>query len=104
MGRTQTFFFDTWGGTARDKLDDIPANNIYLDAFAIDKYEVTNADYARFVQATGARTPWHWPQGKIPKGAERFPVSNVTWFEAGDYCKLVGKRLPTEAEWEKSAR
>src|SRR5262250_3237854 len=43
MGRTQTFFFDTIGGTPRDRMDDIPANNIYLDAFYIDKYEVTNA-------------------------------------------------------------
>ena len=75
-----------------------------MDSFYIDKYEVTNADYARFVEATGARPPWHWPQGKIPNGEERFPVFNVNWFEATDFCKWTGKRLPTEAEWEKAAR
>jgi formylglycine-generating enzyme required for sulfatase activity len=104
MGRTQFFFFDSIDGIPRDKMDDVPANNIDLDAFDIDKYEVTNAEYARFVQATGIRAPWHWPEGQVPKGEERFPVSNVTWSEAADYCKSVGKRLPTEAEWEKAAR
>jgi len=104
MGRTQTFFFDTIGGIPRDRMDDIPANNVYLDAFSIDKYEVTNADYSRFVQATGARAPWHWPEAQMPKGEERFPVYNVNWYEATDYCKWAGKRLPTEAEWEKAAR
>jgi formylglycine-generating enzyme required for sulfatase activity len=104
VGRSHTFFFDTIGGVPRDRMDDIPANNIYLDAFYIDKYEVTNADYARFVETTGARAPWHWPEGKMPKGEERIPVYNVNWYEAGDYCKSLGKRLPTEAEWEKAAR
>jgi len=104
IGRTQTFFFDTIGGYPRDRMDDIPANNIYLDAFYIDKYEVTNTDYAKFVKATGARAPWHWPEGNIPKGTELFPVYNVNWYEATEYCKWAGKRLPTEAEWEKAAR
>ena len=104
IGRTQTFFFDTIGGYPRDRMDDIPANYIYLDAFSIDKYEVTNTDYAEFVKATGARAPWHWPEGKMPKGTDRFPVYNVNWYEATEYCKWAGKRLPTEAEWEKAAR
>jgi len=104
MGRAYSIFLDSADLLPRDKMDDRPANNIYLDAFSIDKYEVTNADYARFVEATGARPPWHWPQGKIPNGEERFPVFNVNWFEATDFCKWAGKRLPTEAEWEKAAR
>src|SRR5207247_11386754 len=70
MGRTFSIFLDSGDLLARDKMDDRPANNVYLDAFSIDKYEVTNTDYARFVEATGARPPWHWPQGKIPNGEE----------------------------------
>ncbi len=104
MGRTQTFFLESVDIVARDRMDDIPANHIYLDAFYIDKYEVVNADYARFVEAKSIRPPWHWPQAKVPAGEEKFPVSNVNWFEANEYCKSVGKRLPTEAEWEKAAR
>src|SRR5213594_1224591 len=68
IGRTQTFFLESVDIVARDRMDETPANNVYLDAFYIDKYEVMNADYARFVEAKGIRPPWHWPQGKIPTG------------------------------------
>jgi formylglycine-generating enzyme len=104
MGRAYTIYVDSADLLARDRRDDRPANNVYLNAFYIDKYEVTNADYAKFVGAAGVRPPWHWPQGKIPTGSERLPVYNVNWHEASAYCQWAGKRLPAEAEWEKAAR
>ena len=104
MGRTQSMWRDAIGTVPRAKNDDRPANHIYLDAFYMDKYEVTNTDYARFLQATGAKAPWHWPQGKVPGGEDKQAVSNVNWLEATAYCKWAGKRLPTEAEWEKASR
>src|SRR3989442_11783652 len=59
MGRAFSIFLDSRDLLARDKMDDRPANNIYVDAFYIDKYEVTNADYARFVEAKFSRPPRH---------------------------------------------
>ncbi len=104
MGRTHMFLFDELSWTARARLDDQPAHRISIDAFYIDKYEVTNADYALFVQATGRRTPWHWAKGQITPGQERWPAYNVDWNDAASFCAWAGKRLPTEAEWEKAAR
>ena len=104
MGRTFTIFMDAKDLVARDKKDDQPANLVYLDAFYIDKYEVTNADYAPFLEATGGRAPWHWPQDQVREGDEQLPVANVSWIEANAFCEWAGKRLPTEAEWEKAAR
>ncbi len=104
IGRTQMLWRDAIDVVPRTKLDNLPANLIYLDAFYLDKYEVTNADYARFLQATGGKPPWHWPQGKFRNGEEKVAISNVNWFEADAYCKWAGKRLPTEAEWEKASR
>jgi formylglycine-generating enzyme required for sulfatase activity len=104
MGRTLTLWRDALDIVPRAKLDNQPANHIYLDAFYIDKYEVTNSDYARFLEAAGGKPPWPWPQGKFRPGDEKQAVNYVNWFEADAYCKWAGKRLPTEAEWEKAAR
>ena len=75
-----------------------------LDAFNIDRFEVTNRRYKEFVDATGYHHPKHWTDGIIPPGRIDHPVTFVNWFDADNFCKWEGKRLPTEAEWEKAAR
>ena len=104
MGRTHFFLVDAVGWFERDRQDDFPAHRVFLDTFSIDKTEVTNEAYARYLDAKGGKAPWHWPHGKIPKDEEKFPVYNVDWNDAAGYCAWAGKRLPTEAEWGKAAR
>src|SRR6266542_2935027 len=72
MGRAFNWLLDELGMHLRMRLDDQPVHLVYLDAFWIDKYEVSNQDYARFVQATGHRKPFHWIGGKVPAGQEKF--------------------------------
>lgn len=81
-----------------------PAHKRRLTGFYIDKYEVTNARYKTFVDATGRPAPKHWADGRPPQGKAEHPVVFVTWHDAYEFCKWEGKRLPTEAEWEKAAR
>ena len=104
LGRAYANGDDAEDNQPRPWRDDRPANLVYLDAFYLDRYEVTNADYARFLEATDGQAPWHWPEGHFRDGLERQAVSNVNWFEAKAYCEAGGKRLPTEAEWEKAVR
>jgi len=104
MGRTHYFLIDEVGWLERDRRDDMPAHKTFIDAFYMDKNEVSNEQYARFAQSAGKPAPWYWPGGKVPKGDEKKPVHDVTWFEADAYCKAAGKRLPTEAEWERAVR
>jgi len=91
--------------------DEQPQRRVYLSSFLIDRYEVTNEAYAKFVKTTGHRIPENpnpsstlWIDKAPMAGIERHPVVNVSWDDAVSYCRWMGKRLPTEAEWEKAAR
>ena len=81
-----------------------PEHSVTLPAFYIDKTEVTNAAYLKFCQATHYLVPPDWKDDTFPAGEADFPVTRVSWFEAAAYAHWAGKRLPTEAEWEKAAR
>ncbi len=76
----------------------------WLASFAIDVTPVTNAEYARFVDATAHPAPRHWVAGRHPEGLRDHPVVNVTHHDASAYAAWAGKLLPSDAEWEKAAR
>jgi formylglycine-generating enzyme required for sulfatase activity len=95
-------------GCAVGQDNEKPVHRVWVDEFLLAAYQVTNAEYARFVSATGTAGPPFWNDPTL-NGSEQ-PVVGVSWFEAGRYCEWLSAesgrkfRLPTEAEWERAAR
>jgi formylglycine-generating enzyme required for sulfatase activity len=88
--------------------DESPPHEVELPTFYIDRYEVTNGQFRAFVEATGYQTDAekagkrNWKDYSL--GKANHPVAKVSWNDAAAFCEWVGKRLPTEEEWEKAAR
>jgi iron(II)-dependent oxidoreductase len=105
-------------GTNEGPEDERPAHEVTLGAYSIDRFPVTNAQYAEFLNKSGSAKPaslydFDDPDARIHRrgdrwvadaGYENHPAVEVPWAAAVQYCASRGKRLPTEAEWEKAAR
>jgi len=97
-----------WMGCQTGRDDERPAHHVWIDAFELAAYQVTNADYARFLAATHHPEPLFWEDPNFDHPQQ--PVVAPSWFDAVAYCEWLSKmtgrryRLPTEAEWERAAR
>ena len=97
-----------WMGEARGRDDEQPVHRVWVDTFRLARYQVTNADYARFLAATDHAPPPCWADPLFSHPQQ--PVVGVNWFDAVAYCKWLARetgdlyRLSTEAEWERAAR
>lgn len=99
-----------WEAATGDRL---APRRVTVDAFEIDRHEVTRAAYQTFLHETGYRPPfvdeawardgWNWDGTDYPPGTGAHPVVLVSWHDATEYCAWAGKRLPTEAEWQRAA-
>ena len=85
-------------------VDEGPEQNIFLKAFYIDRYEVTNRRYKVYIDDLNAISPKHWENNNFADGQSEFPVVNVTWYDASNFCQWAKKKLPSEKQWEKAAR
>ena len=91
-------------GSEQGDDDEQPIHRVVLDSFYLDTFEVTNGRFAKFVAAIQSEPPWGFADQETPVVQADRPVRWVNWLEATGYCLWAGKRLPTEAEWEKAAR
>ena len=91
-------------GSEQGDDDEQPVHRVFLDSFYLDTFEVTNGRFAKFVAAIQSEPPWGFADQETPVRHAEQPVRWVNWLEATGYCLWAGKRLPTEAEWEKAAR
>jgi len=89
-------------GSVVGASDEKPVHSVYLDAYYIDKYEVTNAQYLKCVVAGACQAAAYATDNQLNQDQQ--PVVGVAWDDAKTYCQWAGARLPTEAEWENAAR